>query len=195
MAAADILLLPSQREGIALTLYEAMATGVVPVAAQVGGHAELVTPNCGILIAHGPHEQEQYVAALRQLIEQPDRRRNMGVAARIRIGESFSATVGLARIQAAFDRATQFSETQPRLPVSPAVGLASATLAIEHEQLDRQLRQFAPVRIALALRWSSAGRVLTRLAGWRSALFRLDRGIYTTRRTIGQFIRRIRKRK
>jgi glycosyltransferase involved in cell wall biosynthesis len=195
MAAADILLLPSQREGIALTLYEAMATGVVPVAAQVGGHAELVIPSCGILIAHGPHEQEQYVAALRQLIEQPDRRRNMGVAARIRIGESFSATVGLARIQAAFDRATQFSETQPRLPVSPAVGLASATLAIEHEQLDRQLRQFAPVRIALALRWSSAGRVLTRLAGWRSALFRLDRGIYTTRRTIGQFIRRIRKRK
>jgi hypothetical protein len=119
----------------------------------------------------------------------------MGAAARIRISESFSATVGLARIQAAFDLATQFTEIQPRLPVSLAVGLASATLAIEHEQLDRQLRQLAPVRLALALRWSSAGRLLMRLAGMRSALFRLDRGIYTTRRTIGQFIRRIRKRK
>jgi hypothetical protein len=194
MAAADILLLPSQREGIALVLYEAMATGVVPVAAQVGGHAELVNPSCGILIAHGPHEQEQYVAALRELIEQPDQRRSMGTAARIRISESFSAAVGFAQLQAALDRATRLTQTQPRPPISSGVGLASATLAIEYEQLERRLRRLAPVRLALALRWSSAGRVLTRLVGIRSALFRLDRWIYTTRRTIGQFIRRIRKR-
>ena len=37
MAISQILLLPSKHEGIALTLYEAMAMEVVPVAANVGG--------------------------------------------------------------------------------------------------------------------------------------------------------------
>ncbi len=191
MAAADILLLPSQREGIALTLYEAMASGVVPVAAQVGGHAELVLPTCGILIDHGQHEIERYAAALRTLIEQPEQRQTMSRAARIRISQSFSASVGLAHVRTALDRATMLSQKQPRPPVALGVGLASAALSIEHEQLDRRLRRLAPVRLALALRWSSAGRLLTRLAGIRAAVLRLDRRIYSTRRTIGQFIRRI----
>jgi glycosyltransferase involved in cell wall biosynthesis len=51
MAATDIFFLPSQWEGIALTLFEAMAMQLVPVAADVGGQRELVTPDCGFLIS------------------------------------------------------------------------------------------------------------------------------------------------
>ena len=50
MAAGDIVFLPSQNEGISLSIFEGMASGVVPVGAEVGGQPELVTPDCGILI-------------------------------------------------------------------------------------------------------------------------------------------------
>ncbi len=56
LAAADILFLPSAREGLALMLQEAMAMGTVPAAA--GGQAELVTPECGYLLPHGEGEIE-----------------------------------------------------------------------------------------------------------------------------------------
>src|SRR5207253_6957413 len=82
LTASDLLLLPSEREGIALTLYEALATGVVPVAADVGGQRELVTPECGVLVPHGAHELAAYVDALQQLIEDPARRAQMAQAGR-----------------------------------------------------------------------------------------------------------------
>jgi len=50
MAAADILLLPSVNEGLAIVLLEALAMELVPVAADVGGQRELLTPDCGFLI-------------------------------------------------------------------------------------------------------------------------------------------------
>ncbi len=53
MAAADILFLPSAWEGIAQSIYEAMAAGLVVVGADVGGQRELVTPDCGYLLSPG----------------------------------------------------------------------------------------------------------------------------------------------
>ena len=53
LAAADIFFLPSRWEGIALAIYEAMSMGVAVVGAIVGGQAELVTPECGVLIPRG----------------------------------------------------------------------------------------------------------------------------------------------
>ena len=42
LAIADVYFMPSESEGIALTLFEAMSMGVPPVAANVGGQEELV---------------------------------------------------------------------------------------------------------------------------------------------------------
>ena len=55
MAAADIFFLPSRWEGIALTIYEAMASGLAVVGADVGGQRELVTPALGrkVFVASG----------------------------------------------------------------------------------------------------------------------------------------------
>ena len=76
-AAADILFLPSAMEGLSLAIFEAMAMETVPVGADVGGQRELVTPECGYLIRHGDHEIEQYVAALAELIQSPEKRKAM----------------------------------------------------------------------------------------------------------------------
>jgi glycosyltransferase involved in cell wall biosynthesis len=47
LAAADVLLLPSQNEGISLAVYEAMSLGVSPVVSAVGGQCELVADGSG----------------------------------------------------------------------------------------------------------------------------------------------------
>jgi glycosyltransferase involved in cell wall biosynthesis/Tfp pilus assembly protein PilF len=85
----DILFLPTESEGISLAIYEAMAMEVVPVSADVGGQKELVTPDCGILIQRGPEEAADYTHALQKLLASPDKRREMGRAARRRVTEHF----------------------------------------------------------------------------------------------------------
>ncbi|MBN2704889.1 MAG: glycosyltransferase [Deltaproteobacteria bacterium] len=85
---ADILLLTSDWEGVPMVLYQAMAMEVVPVVADTGGCAELVTPACGFLVT----EKDQpagYVAAIKKLAD-ADLRRQMAVAARQRMLEGFS---------------------------------------------------------------------------------------------------------
>lgn len=49
-ALSDIFLLPSVNEGIALVVYEAMASGVLVIATDVGGQSEVITPETGILL-------------------------------------------------------------------------------------------------------------------------------------------------
>jgi glycosyltransferase involved in cell wall biosynthesis len=81
LAQADVLLLPSEHEAFGLAALEAMACGVVPVATQVGGLGELITPGVdGFLEPMGNTEaQAARVAAL--LTDEPLRER-MGKAAR-----------------------------------------------------------------------------------------------------------------
>lgn len=189
MLAGDILLLPSQREGIALTLYEAMACGLVPVAADVGGQRELVTPDVGMLIASVPEELGLYVSALTFLVKDPIRRRARGQAARARVEAHFSHRRNMERMLALFDQATQLSQSSPRPQPGQGVAHASATLAIEHHQLYRIMRRQLPFRLAQQLRWSSAGRMLGPLRGMSGLLDRLDRVIYTSRRRTGMFLR------
>ena len=92
MAASDIFFLPSKNEGISLALYEAMACGLVVVGAQVGGQAELVSPNCGILISSNTREDEPtiYANILQDIINDPSKRGLMSQESRKRIVEKFT---------------------------------------------------------------------------------------------------------
>jgi glycosyltransferase involved in cell wall biosynthesis len=184
MAASDLLLLPSDREGIALTLYEALATGAVPVAADVGGQRELVTPECGVLIAHGPDEAARYVAAIQRLIADPTLRSRMAQAGRQRILAHFTAAQMLDRMQALLDQAVARVHTTPHPPISRDVGRAMAALAIEHYQLEAHLRALPAARPILALRQSYGWKLLGRLRGQRARLDRLRRGVYALRRAL-----------
>ncbi len=85
---ADVLLLTSDWEGVPMVLYQALAMEVVPVVSAVGGCGELVTPECGFLVAE-PDNIEAYVEALVELTD-TDGRRIRARAGRRRMQEFFS---------------------------------------------------------------------------------------------------------
>jgi len=81
MRTADLLVFPSRYETFSLVLLEAMACGLPVVTARTVGAATCVTPACGIVL-DDPNDTEALVSALGQLAADPDRRREMGRAAR-----------------------------------------------------------------------------------------------------------------
>jgi glycosyltransferase involved in cell wall biosynthesis len=135
-SAADILFLPSSYEGLSLTLYEAMAMETVPVAADVGGQRELVTPDCGVLIPLGEDEVDRYAEALRRLLQSPVRRREMAAAGRARVVKDFALPKMGDRMSQLLDRACELARTSPRPAVGQGLGLECVTLAIEYGRLE-----------------------------------------------------------
>jgi len=138
MVAADVLFLPSWYEGLALVLFEGMACGIPVVAADVGGHRELVTPECGVLIAHSDPEKEvsEYSAALADLLSQPARRRAMGMAGRERVVSGFRIEQMGSRMVELLERSIARHQSEPRNTVPPALGQLHAELAIEATRLE-----------------------------------------------------------
>ncbi len=144
MAASDIFFLPSLWEGIALSIYEAMSAGLAVVGATVGGQAELVTPDSGVLLdrpldSSGNNdldiEAERYAFALLDLLRDGGKRRSLGAAARARIESHFElANMGGRMLELlAHARDTRDSSPRPRLPLSLAN--ESAVQAIEQHRL------------------------------------------------------------
>jgi glycosyltransferase involved in cell wall biosynthesis len=184
LAAADVFFLPSAREGISLAIYEALAMGVAPLAADVGGQRELVTPECGILVPPEGDQAAAYTDALRRLLLDPELRREMGRAGRTRVEAHFALPAMVERTIELLDHAAALVREDPRPPVGRGAGLAAATLAIEHYLLETRLRLLAPMRLALKLRHSSFARRalgLRRVFGLRG---RLDQALYVARREI-----------
>jgi glycosyltransferase involved in cell wall biosynthesis len=90
LAISDVYFMPSESEGIALTLFEAMSMGVPPLAANVGGQVELVATDCGILIEPGPSQIAEYADALERLLTGRELRRSMAARSRARIRDRFT---------------------------------------------------------------------------------------------------------
>lgn len=133
MAAADVLFVPSRSEGIALALYEAMASGTPVVGARVGGQAELVTEECGVLIDRSTpgEEAERYANAIESLLRDPDRRAAMGAAARARVETSFPLERMGQLVDELLGRAIELHRTTPQPKPTPALARSSATETIE----------------------------------------------------------------
>jgi glycosyltransferase involved in cell wall biosynthesis len=138
--AADIFLLPSKIEGISLALFEAMALESVPVVSDVGGQRELVTPDCGYLIPleNSKEELASYVRTLKQLLDNPQQRRQNAIACRERIKEHFRLDQMTDVFMQAMVKATQrHLLRKPPLP-DASVCRDLATMAIDHTRLSYQ---------------------------------------------------------
>ena len=138
MAAADIFFLPSRWEGIALSLYEAMACSLPVVGADVGGQREVVTPECGVLITRSDEETEadQYAQELAGLLRDSRRRREMGQAGRRRVSTSFHIKQREERISFLFQEAQRLHTAQPRPIPGLGLGRACAAQAVEYGRLS-----------------------------------------------------------
>lgn len=85
----DIYFQPSRREGLCITVLEAMAAGLPIVASSVGGITETVIPEkTGILAA--PDDIETFAEQILELSDSPDRRASYGSAGRRRVAEKYS---------------------------------------------------------------------------------------------------------
>jgi phosphatidylinositol alpha 1,6-mannosyltransferase len=80
-ASADICVLPSKTETCGLVALEAMASGLAVVAADAGGFRESISPGrTGILVA--PDDATGFAAEILSLVVAPQRRIDLGAAAR-----------------------------------------------------------------------------------------------------------------
>jgi glycosyltransferase involved in cell wall biosynthesis len=137
MTAADILFLPSQWEGIALSIYEAMALGLAVVGADVGGQQELVTLECGELITRSDEksESERYATILAKLLADPQRCHKMGQAGRKRISTYFRLEQMGENMAALLEQAKNLRAEQSRPIPSVGLGQACAAQAVEYVRI------------------------------------------------------------
>jgi glycosyltransferase involved in cell wall biosynthesis len=98
----DLYLNTSLREGIPLSILEAMACGRAVVAPRVGGIPEIVTGDAeGLLVAS--RRPEDFAAACLGLLADPARRSAMGRAARERVRTAFSDGAMAEKYAALYD--------------------------------------------------------------------------------------------
>ena len=80
MHSVDAFVFPSRYEAMSLSLLEAMAAGLPVVTARTAGGAEIITPECGIVL-DDPDDPKALPSAVARLADNDDARRAMGVAA------------------------------------------------------------------------------------------------------------------
>ena len=89
-AAADIAVLSSDSEGTPVALIEAAAAARPAVSTHVGGVADIVCPETGLLVDAG--DAAAFGAALLRLASDRDRRERLGVAARTLVSQTFTSS-------------------------------------------------------------------------------------------------------
>ena len=100
---ADVGLYTSEAESFCLSILEAMCFGCPSVSTCVGGIPELVEADqCGALVPTG--DVAALTKALETLLDDEERRRTLGGAARVRARERFSAEAIVPRYEALYRR-------------------------------------------------------------------------------------------
>jgi len=102
LATMDVFVLPSLREGISVSLLEAMAMERPVVATAVGGTPEIIQDSgAGLLVP--PRDTQALAEAITSLLRDPQRRARLGAAARERVREAFSAEACVAQVERLYE--------------------------------------------------------------------------------------------
>jgi len=100
---ADIFALASSAEGVPVVLMEAMAMRLPCVATRITGIPELIRDGIdGLLVT--PSDPEELAAAIARLLDDPDLRRRLAEAGRIRVQEKYQLASNVARLSEVFRR-------------------------------------------------------------------------------------------
>ena len=118
LGAVDVCVLTSLYEGLPNVVIEAMATGAVAVATDVGGTRELIVPDeTGVIV---PVQRPDRVAEVTTaLLRDPGRARRMAVAAHARIVERFTVDAMVRRTTAVYEECLRAAGVAVAAP-SPA---------------------------------------------------------------------------
>jgi glycosyltransferase involved in cell wall biosynthesis len=111
LAAADLVVQPSYREGIPRVVMEAAAAGKPVVAYDIRGTREVVDPRSQLLVPRGDKASlEKRVA---ELLEDPERRRSLGAACQAHVKEAFSEHEVVNRLRDVYREVLQAVDPTP----------------------------------------------------------------------------------
>jgi glycosyltransferase involved in cell wall biosynthesis len=103
-AMLDLYVAGSRKEGLPLSVLEAMAAGLAVVATDVPGHRDVVVPGeTGLLVV--PDDAAALAEAVAALLMDPARRKSLGQAGRERVRQEFSIRAMVDGTAAAYRRA------------------------------------------------------------------------------------------
>jgi glycosyltransferase involved in cell wall biosynthesis len=100
LAAADLFLLSSRREGLSFALLEAMASGAVPVVSDMPENVEVVG-DAGLVARFG--DEEGFGTAVAQLASDESLRRRLAQRARERVGSVFRLEEMISQTRAIYE--------------------------------------------------------------------------------------------
>lgn len=101
LRAGDIFLTPSWEEPFSLAVLEAMAMELPVVCTAVGGMAEAIDGENGLLLP--PREPERWARELRRLLQDDATRLDMGKRARATVEREFTASAWVNRVVTSYD--------------------------------------------------------------------------------------------
>src|SRR5439155_14661673 len=102
MASADLLVLPSQTEGLPVVVLEAMAAGLPVVATHVGGIPEAVSDGeTGLLVP--PRDPDAVAEAIQRIVADAALRQHVVAAARRNVEARFGVGRMVEETAAAYD--------------------------------------------------------------------------------------------
>ncbi len=103
LRAADVVVLPSVAEGMSNSLLEAMAAACPVAVSRIGGNTDLVDDRRTGMLAD-PASAATWSAAILELLANPDRARELGVAARALVMSQFSIEQVVSRYVELYER-------------------------------------------------------------------------------------------
>lgn len=149
-AASDVLLMPSDYEGISLALLEGMASGAIPVVSRVGGQDEIVACDAGFLIEHDSAEIEIYCDVLKRLSTDIELRTRMSTNAL----ETARTGLSVERTQDQFKNllieAMALSASAPRHVPDCRLAHELATMSVEQWRVTSALDWLWEERLAVS---------------------------------------------